>query len=176
MENKVAILEAWLATGIPVMQGEAGPILDELGRPKLEFFPRTVRQFNAWDGSQNSQSALRPFGVFKVNANATLRKHPHLLERVVSAINSLRVQQDSASKHVQRDAQTLLKERLKHEALMRTQLEDALRHLKRENKRLTRENLGLKTQRDNIMEESHRAINRLKLELARIEQERKVQG
>ncbi|WP_126879193.1 hypothetical protein [Paraburkholderia kururiensis] len=157
------------------MQAEVGPVLDGERRQGAEYFPRTVRQFNGWDGSQNSRSALRPFEAFKVNANVTLRKRSDILERVVAVIKNLRNQQESTPRRAQPDTHAVLKERLAREVLMRAQLEEALIHLKRENKQLARENDGLKTQRDSIKQEARRAVKRLELRLARVELERKTQ-
>jgi hypothetical protein len=71
---KKEILQAW-AQSIP---------LDSEGR--AEYYPRTIRQFNAWDLSQNSHVARSYFLPVFRNANDTLNNYPALRAEVKVAI------------------------------------------------------------------------------------------
>lgn len=78
IRNKLAILAHWKASGIPVRADGIA-----------EYFPRTVRQFNSWDLSQNSEQVTDRYLLIRKNANDTLRNYPSTLTEVQTAISSL---------------------------------------------------------------------------------------
>lgn len=56
---------------------------------KDEYYPLTIRQFNNWDLSQNSEKVRQQFAATKRNANDTLRRYPDLREEIISLISSI---------------------------------------------------------------------------------------
>lgn len=93
IRNKLAILSHWKADGIPVRAD--GP---------TEYFPRTIRQFNGWDLSQNSRHIAERYLSIKKNANDTLRNYPSTLAEVQTAISSLITLDKRPPKNVERIA------------------------------------------------------------------------
>lgn len=71
---KKEILQVW---------GQAMP-LDSEG--EYEYFPRSIRQFNAWDLSQNTDSVRNCLPSVFRNANDTLNNYPALRAEVQVAI------------------------------------------------------------------------------------------
>ncbi len=84
---KKNILEAWARNGIPQVLVEES---NQKGNIEmLEYFPRSIRQFNFWDGTVNSQYVQSGFPTITRNANDTLRNHPVLREEVEMVIDAL---------------------------------------------------------------------------------------
>lgn len=76
--TKKDILMLWSKTSIP-----------HASNGRLEFFPKTIRQFNAWDMSQNSPALKTALPPIARNANDTLRNYPSTRAEVSSAIAAL---------------------------------------------------------------------------------------
>lgn len=54
-----------------------------------EYFPKTLRQFNNWDLSQNSLEFRESVAPINRNANDTLNKYPHIKSEVVASLHAL---------------------------------------------------------------------------------------
>lgn len=57
---------------------------------KAEYFPATIRQFNAWDLSQNSELLRSSLPSINRNANGTLNNYPATRAELVSVIALLK--------------------------------------------------------------------------------------
>lgn len=68
-------------------------ILEEAINPPensiLEYYPKTVRQFNLWDAKQNSTEFQKRHSSIKRNANSTLNKHPDLKAKLIATLQAL---------------------------------------------------------------------------------------
>ncbi|MFQ6333988.1 hypothetical protein [Methylophilus sp. 3sh_L] len=84
---KLNILEAWAKNGIPPIQTINSGIDKNLAG--LEYFPRSIRQFNFWDGSQNSLQLREGIPAIFRNANETLNSHKELRLRVAAVLEAL---------------------------------------------------------------------------------------
>lgn len=78
MVLKKEIIQLWCVTLPKTQSGE------------LEYFPTTIRQFNAWDLHQNSDCLRECLPVITKNANDTLRNYPSLRAEVQTAITTLK--------------------------------------------------------------------------------------
>ena len=84
---KKNLLNGWAKNGIPIVPDDPSSPSEAIG--KLEYFPRTIRQFNFWDGSANSQSVRNGFPTISRNANDTLRRYPVLKGEVEDILDAL---------------------------------------------------------------------------------------
>lgn len=78
LERKILILKNWISAGIPHFEETES----------LVFYPKSVRQFNLWDGSQNPGKL--DFEI-KRNANDTLRGYPDLRTQVKEIVCTIQV-------------------------------------------------------------------------------------
>lgn len=53
-----------------------------------EYFPKTLRQFNHWDLSQNSLEFRKSVAPINRNANDTLNKYPDIKSEVVASLHA----------------------------------------------------------------------------------------
>jgi|GEM_PF-1250635 len=166
LQTKIQILEGWVRDGIPLLRDEESTILiDEAGRNRLDFFPRTVRQFNFWDGTQNCATVRLGLAQFSVNANDTLRKRPDLRRAVEELICMLANAASTAIKTKREETIVGLRRSLELEELRRQQLEYELIRHRRELQDLAKENEFLRLQKDRISLASHDAIAKLECEI-----------
>lgn len=84
---KLNILEAWAKNGIPPVEATESRIVKDVA--SLEYFPRSIRQFNFWDGSQNSPQLREGMPAIFRNANETLNSYKELRLRVASVLETL---------------------------------------------------------------------------------------
>ena len=93
INNKIRILKEWASKGIPEYI-EKG--LDRNSDVSvLEYFPKTIRQFNSWDGQRNSDMFQSEMPSLRPNANDTLRKHALLRSEVETLLPLLVLQAES---------------------------------------------------------------------------------
>jgi len=64
----------------------------------LEYYPKTVRQFNLWESNQNSAKLQERYSSIKRNANSTLNKHPDLKAELIATLQSLILAQRNHTK------------------------------------------------------------------------------
>lgn len=124
IRTKLSILKAWSREGVPEIERENG-------ERSLDFYPKSLRQFNAWDGSQNNQDIQRVLPDISRNANDTLRKHADLrkeVEAILEVIHFKAVEQ-ATDKHVTK--LVALKRSLKTEQQLRHAVEQELIMLRR---------------------------------------------
>ncbi|SDZ25563.1 hypothetical protein [Pseudomonas sp. NFIX28] len=57
-----------------------------------EYYPKTIRQFNIWNASQNSMRFCEKFPSLDTNANATLNKYPDLIIELKSIFESAKLE------------------------------------------------------------------------------------
>ncbi|AUG04125.1 hypothetical protein CXQ81_27090 [Pseudomonas sp. 09C 129] len=57
-----------------------------------EYYPKTIRQFNMWNASQNSMQFCEKFPSLDTNANATLNKYPNLIVEIKSIFESAKLE------------------------------------------------------------------------------------
>ncbi|EKN0216396.1 TPA: hypothetical protein ACGW3Z_001619 [Pseudomonas aeruginosa] len=81
---KKDILLSWKENGIP------GASSEMTSSDCLEYFPRSIRQFNAWDLSKNSDVVRNLFPGVKRNANDTLNNYPSIRLEISGLLRSLR--------------------------------------------------------------------------------------
>lgn len=99
--RKKNVLDSWARNGIPYVPLDDSKKAVDCGT--LEFFPRTIRQFNFWDGSANSLSVRSSFPTLARNSNDTLRSYPALksdVERVLDALLAREVLQQNRAKPI----------------------------------------------------------------------------
>lgn len=92
IEAKLQVLEEWLQDGIPL-------------NPETnlkEFFPSSLRQFNFWDFSLNSEAAKFRYSRCGRTANDTLRQYPLLRSRAETLIFSLRRKETEVVSKIER--------------------------------------------------------------------------
>ncbi|AZC46380.1 hypothetical protein PUP81_06385 [Pseudomonas chlororaphis] len=65
-----------------------------------EYYPKTVRQFNMWNASQNSVQFCERFPSLDANANATLNKYPNLIIEIKSIFESAKLGAVEESQHI----------------------------------------------------------------------------
>lgn len=112
IERKLNVLESWLKNGIPYLQtAEGNTFLDERDHKLLDFYPTSLRQFKAWDGTKNCDMVRAQLPVLSTTGNDTLAKRPALEERARGVIAALRIR---AEAQVDSNRQSELK-RLKSE-------------------------------------------------------------
>lgn len=91
IECKLNILRDWVANGIPYRVDEHGHgLLDDNEQKVLEFFPTSVRQFKAWDGSQHAPVLRTRLPAITATGNDTLAKRPIVETQVKQVIGALR--------------------------------------------------------------------------------------
>lgn len=91
IDAKILLLRTWLETGIPCRCDADGNILldPRSGNRVLEYFPRTLRQFKLWDGSQNS-TLIRASGcALGRTGNDTLAKRPSCASLATQLMSAL---------------------------------------------------------------------------------------
>ena len=99
--RKKNLLEAWANNGIPYVPIQNTNQNKSIG--ELEYFPRSIRQFNFWDGSANSTQIRSGFPAISRNANDTLRSHPslkNLVELVLDGLIARETLQQNQSKPI----------------------------------------------------------------------------
>lgn len=77
------ILLSWKECGIPDATKEMP------SNTSKEYFPKSIRQFNAWDLSKNTDGIRKIFPDVKRNANDTLNKYPSVRLEISALIKSL---------------------------------------------------------------------------------------
>jgi len=93
---KLNILNDWLAKGIPFQQTiDGSTLLDGNDQKLLDFYPTSLRQFKAWDGSQNCEQVRSQLPALLATGNDTLAKRPALEERAKRVIAALRIRAES---------------------------------------------------------------------------------
>jgi len=119
IERKLNVLEAWVRNGIPVVMSTSGHrLIDANERTMVDFFPKSLRQFKAWDGSQNCEATrvalpeLRPIG------NDTLANRPELERRAILFIAMLRRQSEKRGRADLHNVVIHLQEQLAEEHLL----------------------------------------------------------
>lgn len=80
IQAKLDLLESWASNGIP-LNPESG---------NLEYFPASLRQFNFWDLSSNSEAIRSEFSKCGRTANDTLKQYPHLRAQVDTLLLALK--------------------------------------------------------------------------------------
>lgn len=95
IKRKLNVLDDWLANGIPYRQTiDGNTLLDDNDQKMLDFYPTSLRQFKAWDGSQNCEPVRAQLPSFVATGNDTLAKRPALEERARQIIVALRQRAD----------------------------------------------------------------------------------
>lgn len=88
--RKLNVLNGWLANGIPFLETSNGStLLDKSDRKQLDFYPTSLRQFKAWDGSQNCESVRTRLPFLTATGNDTLAKRPSLQEQARRVVEAL---------------------------------------------------------------------------------------
>jgi hypothetical protein len=96
IKRKINVLKDWLDKGIPYRQTPDGnTLLDDHDQKLLDFYPRSLRQFKAWDGSQNCEKVRAQLPTFIATGNDTLAKRPALEEQARRFITALRLRAES---------------------------------------------------------------------------------
>lgn len=100
IEVKLGVLKAWLKNGIPYVEDEEGhTLLEKNGQRIIDFYPRSLRQFKEWDGSQNCSAVRSSLPTIGRIGNDTLANRPEFEKIAIDLIESLKrvAQQQSDS-------------------------------------------------------------------------------
>jgi len=96
IERKLNVLESWLKDGIPYQQTTDGnTLLDGYDHKLLDFYPTSLRQFKAWDGTQNCEPVRSQLPALNATGNDTLAKRPALEEQARHVIAALRLRAEA---------------------------------------------------------------------------------
>nr|WP_180203003.1 hypothetical protein [Pseudomonas sp. SbOxS1]NYU02586.1 hypothetical protein [Pseudomonas sp. SbOxS1] len=77
-----------------------------------EYYPKTIRQFNSWDLSQNTLKFRDDIAPISRNANDTLNKYPDLKSEVVASLHALMLVRNKSSSIDRTDKIGKLKEEI----------------------------------------------------------------
>jgi len=172
---KLRILNGWVENGIPVTQsGTCDDIPRTSAQISLEYFPKSVRQFNAWDASQNSNEIQAALPTICRNANDTLRKHAHLRSEVVQTIESLRLRAADQFEGTKPLRIGKLRAALKLEVHLRTLLEHELIAIRRDLKAEKQAHNNVVQKVENQSKEFKEYIGRLTNDNERLSEENSV--
>lgn len=90
IERKLNVLESWLKDGLPYQQtADGNTLLDDRDHKLLDFYPTSLRQFKAWDGTQNCEPVRAQLPALGSIGNDTLARRPALEERARRVIAAL---------------------------------------------------------------------------------------
>jgi hypothetical protein len=90
IDQKLSILNGWLSKGIPFRRNDDGStLLDARDRKQLDFYPTSLRQFKAWDGSQNCAAVRMALPSITRTGNDTLAKRPSKQEQARRTMEAL---------------------------------------------------------------------------------------
>lgn len=129
---KITILQGWISNGIPIVQVQPDETGAQASSPvSLEYFPKSNRQFNAWDGSQNSKDLNALLPKISRNANDTLRKNANLRTKVEQIVESLRLRAADQCQDAKPARISKLRSALKVEKRIRALLENELIEVRR---------------------------------------------
>ncbi|SMP77696.1 hypothetical protein [Noviherbaspirillum suwonense] len=129
---KKNILDAWAKNGIPHVPVE--DVAASVAELQLEYFPRTIRQFNFWDGSNNSEQIRNVLPAITRNANDTLRRHPNLRNDVDEAIDAVKQREILQLSQVKFTKISNLRGQIAMEKKLRSILESALVDVRKQQK------------------------------------------
>ncbi|MDR6586364.1 hypothetical protein [Herbaspirillum frisingense] len=160
--RKKNILDAWARNGIPHVA--AHNVEPGMAAFQLEYFPRTIRQFNFWDGSANSEQMRNELPTFTRNANDTLRGYPDLknsVGEVIDAVKQRAIVQQSRCKETK--ISSLLSQKMMEKKLRliaERELVNVRKQQKEERRSYNDETAGLNSQ----LAELRRQIEKLRTE------------
>lgn len=96
IERKLNVLESWLNDGIPYQQtADGNTLLDGHDHKLLDFYPTSLRQFKAWNGTQNCEPVRAQLPTLGTTGNDTLAKRPTLEERARRVLAALRLRAEA---------------------------------------------------------------------------------
>jgi len=156
--RKLNILDAWSRNGIPVHEHDAE------GRPVLEYFPTSVRQFNAWDGGINGDAVKKAFPEISKNANDTLRKKEVLRRKVDDVLIALALRRETQIKLARPAKLVKLKMSLALEEQLRKILESELIALRIELKAVQKEKRVIAERSSSVIEEFRSELAEIKMQ------------
>lgn len=143
------------------------------GLPKFEqgyeYFPRTIRQFNFWDLSQNSHGIRSSFPSIKRNANDTLNKYLSARQEVSSLIVFLK--NYAAAARPQGDRLSVKISQLKEQKEYAHLLEKELILIRQDRADLSRRVKGLTAKIDSITHEFRSVVEKLESEISDLRKE-----
>ena len=153
LNRKLHLLRSWVENGVPT--------IEETGNP--DYFPKTVRQFNLWDGTQNTTDLAV---AIERNANDTLRKHVELRSAVERALallqlrateqlqnrKNLRIGRLQTALSLQKQMRQTLEEQL---IILRKELKAEKSERERSARRLAGQMNELKTELQRLLTENH---------------------
>ena len=96
IERKLNVLESWLQAGIPYQQtADGNTLLNHRDHKLLDFYPKSLRQFKAWDGTQNCELVRAQLPPLGTTGNDTLAKRPALQEQARRILTALRLRAEA---------------------------------------------------------------------------------
>lgn len=105
--RKLNVLKSWLANGIPYHQTNDGnTLLNAQNHKLLDFYPKSLRQFKLWNGTQNCCRVRDLLPEIATTGNDTLSKRPELEQQVGKVVEALKLRaqiQENSTKHVEID-------------------------------------------------------------------------
>ncbi|WP_157660677.1 hypothetical protein [Burkholderia ubonensis] len=91
IKRKLNILSGWVTSGIPYQETDEGAFLiDSKDIKQIDFYPTSLRQFKAWDGSQNCPAVRSRLPEISATGNDTLAKRPAMQEQARRVVEALR--------------------------------------------------------------------------------------
>ena len=99
--KKILVLEGWIENGIPWRLHDAsGEVMHDHNDEKLlDYFPKTIRDFARWDGSQNCAATREKIGELSTSSRTTLGPRGHhvkqreLIEQILKQLPSKATEQ-----------------------------------------------------------------------------------
>lgn len=161
IERKIFILKEWISTGIPL----CGDTSD------LDFYPKSVRQFNLWDASQNTSKLDVEI---ERNANDTLKKHEGVFAEVVQLVQIIQLRAAEQIQGKKKPRIGKLQAELALEVRLRKVAEAELIKLRRELKAEQLSHRNALRRAENRMAEFKSELERLTAINARLAEENSV--
>lgn len=88
---KLSIIELWYDKGIPLLYDNEGELVrDNSGEVQLDFFPKSLRDFYKWNGSQNCKNTQKLVSEITGTGTTTLDGDAELKNKVVGALEMIR--------------------------------------------------------------------------------------
>jgi hypothetical protein len=178
LRKKLSVLELWVEKGVPLEVGGAGAEGATKAGEVFVFFPKSVRQFNAWNDGLNSSEVADLVDGIRTNANSTLLKYPALRDRLVAAIGALRKKTQT-----RRSGEERARDDKEYERAKRMAVEKILVDYRRQIKRLERKVVNLEKELNAVSREERQLIQKLtsenevlRTQMHRLSQDRNGKG
>ncbi|MFM0089273.1 hypothetical protein PQR46_20425 [Paraburkholderia sediminicola] len=175
IDRKLNILNGWIANGIPYRESADGDImLDSHDRKRLDFYPTSLRQFKAWDATQNCETVRLRLPAITATGNDTLAKRPAKQDLARRLIEALQRRAQTQTAQTSASEVKRLQAELKVARAIVGIREAELLEQQRSIRRIGRELAHLRAERDGHANEFKRLYDELTTELAEQKRENAI--